>query len=65
MPGIEQNEFERLAPLVTVIAANFAFSFLLIPSWDTSYLAEPKFGSTSVDSLRSLWAMIAASNSRC
>jgi H+/gluconate symporter-like permease len=49
-----------LAPVVCVIAANYLFSELLIPSWDTSYLAEEKFGSTSVDSLRSLWAMIAA-----
>ena len=49
-----------LAPIVTVIVANFIFSEWLIPSWDTSYLAEEKFGSTSVESLLSLWAMIAA-----
>lgn len=49
-----------LAPIVIVIAANFAFSEWLIPSWDTSYLAQPEFGSTSVETLLSLWAMITA-----
>lgn len=49
-----------VAPIVVVIAANYLFSELLIPTWDTSYLAEEKFGATSIDTLRSLWAMIAA-----
>jgi H+/gluconate symporter-like permease len=49
-----------LAPVIAVIAVNFAFSELLIPAWDTSYLAEARFGATSIDTLRSLWAMIAA-----
>ncbi len=49
-----------LAPVVCVIAANYVFSELLIPAWDTSYLSEAQFGATSVDKLRSLWAMIAA-----
>lgn len=49
-----------LAPIVVVLGVNYLFSELLIPSWDTSYLAEQGFGATSVDSLRSLWAMIAS-----
>lgn len=49
-----------LAPIVAVIVANYVFSEHLIPSWDTSYLAEPAFGATSITALRSLWAMIAA-----
>ena len=49
-----------LAPVVTVIMANYVFSECLIPSWDTSYLADAEFGATSIDTLRSLWAMIAA-----
>jgi H+/gluconate symporter-like permease len=49
-----------LAPIVVVIGVNYLFSELLIPSWDTSYLAETGFGATSIDSLRSLWAMIAS-----
>ena len=49
-----------LAPVVCVIAANYVFSELLIPAWDTSYLSEDKFGATNINNLRSLWAMIAA-----
>lgn len=49
-----------LAPILSVIGANYLFSEVLIPAWDTSYLAEARFGSTGIDGLRSLWAMIAA-----
>lgn len=49
-----------VTPIVCVIGANYLFSELWIPSWDTAYLAEDGFGSTSVDKLRSLWAIIAA-----
>ena len=49
-----------VTPIVFVIGSNFLFSEVLIPSWDTSYLAEDQFRATSIDSLRSLWAMIAA-----
>ena len=49
-----------VTPIACVILANYLFSEVLIPSWDTSSLAEEKFRSTSIDSLRSLWAMIAA-----
>lgn len=49
-----------LAPIAVVIAANYVFSEIWIPGWDTSYLVEDKFGMTSIDSLRSLWAMISA-----
>lgn len=49
-----------LTPVICVIAANYIFSELLIPAWDTSYLADEHFGATSIDKLRSLWAMIAA-----
>lgn len=49
-----------LAPIVCVIAANFAFSEIWIPAWQTDYLSEARFGSTSIDNVRSLWAMIAA-----
>jgi H+/gluconate symporter-like permease len=49
-----------LVPVVCVIGASYLFSEVLIPSWDTGYLAQEKFGATSIDGLRSLWAMIAA-----
>jgi H+/gluconate symporter-like permease len=49
-----------VAPLVLVIALNLAFVALIIPAWDTGYLAEPQFGATSIASVRGLWAIIAA-----
>jgi len=49
-----------LAPIVCVIAANYVFSELLIPGWNTDYLSQEKFGATSVDKVRSLWAMLTA-----
>jgi H+/gluconate symporter-like permease len=49
-----------VTPIGCVIGANYLFSELWIPSWDTAYLAEDGFGATSIDKLRSLWAIIAA-----
>lgn len=49
-----------LAPIVAVIVFNYVFAEYVIPSWDASYLAEPKFGATSLDRLRGIWAILAA-----
>jgi len=48
------------APIVLVVALNFAFVGFVIPAMDTAYLAEPRFGATTVDSVRGLWAITAA-----
>lgn len=48
------------APLVLVLVLNLAFTFVLIPSMDTSYLAQPEFGETDVGALRGVWSIIAA-----
>lgn len=47
-------------PLVTVIAMNLAFTALVIPAMDTDYLAAPEYGSTTIDSVRGIWSIIAA-----
>ncbi len=47
-----------LAPIVVVIVLNYVFSAHLIPALDTSYLAEPRYGATSIDSVRGVWAII-------
>jgi H+/gluconate symporter-like permease len=49
-----------LLPLALVIGGTLVFSRVVIPSLDTSYLAEPRFGRVSIDEVRGLWAMIAA-----
>ncbi|TVR98697.1 MAG: GntP family permease [Rhodospirillales bacterium] len=45
-------------PVVVVILANFAFIQLLVPMMDTTFLAEPQFGATTIESVRGVWAVI-------
>ncbi|MDP2009017.1 MAG: GntP family permease [Phenylobacterium sp.] len=47
-------------PVFVVIAANFVFSSLLIPSWDIGFLAEPPFGAVGLSSVLGLWSIILA-----
>lgn len=48
------------APLVLVLALNLIFTFLVIPTLDTNYLAQPRYGETDVEALGGLWSIIAA-----
>lgn len=50
--------FLSLLPILLLILLNFAFSQFLIPNWDTSYLQEIKFGSTTLDNVKGIWAII-------
>ena len=47
-------------PVIVVIIANFAFVEVIVPMMDTSYLAEPRFGATTIESVRGVWAVIVA-----
>jgi len=47
-----------LAPVIVVILANFTFIELIVPLLDTSYLVEPRFGETTIESVRGVWAVI-------
>lgn len=47
-----------LLPILAVIVLNFIFIELIVPSMNTSYLAEARFGETSIESVRGLWAII-------
>ncbi len=49
-----------LLPLGLVIALNLAFTVWIIPAMDTSYLAEARFGGTTIESVRGVWSVIAA-----
>jgi H+/gluconate symporter-like permease len=49
-----------LAPVIIVIVVNFAFVKFIVPMMDTSYLAEPRFGATTIESVRGVWAIIVA-----
>ena len=47
-------------PLVVVIAVNLAMSFAILPALDTSFLAEPRWGSTSLSAVGGVWAVVTA-----
>jgi H+/gluconate symporter-like permease len=48
------------APVVLVIVLNYVLATWLLPALDTAYLAESRFGATSIDRLRGIWAVIIA-----
>jgi H+/gluconate symporter-like permease len=49
-----------IAPVVLVILVNLFSIEVLIPALDTDFLSEPLFGSTTVEAVRGLWAIIIA-----
>jgi len=49
-----------LVPVIAVIAVNFAFIEFVVPRLDTAYLAEPRFGATTIEAVRGVWAVITA-----
>ena len=49
-----------IAPVVLVILLNYLLATWLWPALDTSYLADARFGATSVQAVRGIWAVIGA-----
>lgn len=49
-----------LAPLVVVVATNFVMNMLVFPRIDASYLAEPRWGSTSLAAVAGVWGVCVA-----
>jgi H+/gluconate symporter-like permease len=47
-------------PVVLVIGFNYVLTAWVIPAQDTSYLALPQYGSTTLSSVRGVWAIIGA-----
>lgn len=47
-----------LLPVLAVIVSNFVFVQLVLPLMDTSFLQEPLFGETNIESVRGVWAVI-------
>jgi H+/gluconate symporter-like permease len=47
-------------PLVVVIAVNLLMSFWVLPRIDASFLAEPRWGKTSLTAVGGVWAVIVA-----
>jgi H+/gluconate symporter-like permease len=47
-------------PLVVVIIVNLTMSLVILPRLDVSYLAEPRWGETSLSAVAGIWAVITA-----
>lgn len=48
------------APLVVVVVVNLLMSFVVLPRIDAGFLAEPRFGSTSLSAVAGVWAVATA-----
>ena len=55
-PGL----FLAILPLIVVILANFAMTVLVLPSLDTTFLADEKWGQTSLSAVGGVWAVVVA-----
>ncbi len=54
------NIWLAVTPLISVIALNALFTYVVIPAMDTGYLAEPKYGKVPLTAVLGVWAIIAA-----
>lgn len=56
LPGF----WTAILPVISVIALNALFTYIVIPQMNASYLADPKYGGTSLQSVAGIWAIIVA-----
>ncbi|MDC8774279.1 GntP family permease [Roseateles albus] len=49
-----------LLPLIVVMAVNLTMSLLVLPRLDTSFLAEPRWGGTTIASVGGVWSVLMA-----
>ncbi|RQH02775.1 GntP family permease [Paraburkholderia dinghuensis] len=52
--------FIALAPLVVVVAMNFVMNVAVFPRIDAAYLAEPRWGETTLSSVAGVWGVSVA-----
>jgi H+/gluconate symporter-like permease len=48
------------APILIVLAVNLIMSLLVLPRVDTGFLAEPRFGETSLAAVSGVWSVVTA-----
>jgi H+/gluconate symporter-like permease len=56
--GTLPSAFAAFAPIVVVLVANLLLSLLILPQTDAGYLAEPRFGRTSLDRVIGTWSAL-------
>jgi len=47
-------------PLIVVVAVNFLMAFVILPRLDTAFLAEERWGATSLSAVAGVWAVMVA-----
>jgi H+/gluconate symporter-like permease len=52
--------FTALLPLIVVIAVNFIMAIVVLPRIDAAYLAEARWGATSLSAVGGVWAVVVA-----
>ncbi|MCA6106768.1 GntP family permease [Bradyrhizobium cenepequi] len=52
--------FNAILPLVVVVAVNLVMSLVVLPRLDFSFLAEQRWGSTSLSAVAGVWSVIVA-----
>lgn len=58
--GVHRRGILGVLPILVVTVMNALATYVIIPNMDTDYLAEEKYGATSVDSLVSIWSVVIA-----
>jgi len=58
--GVQPSVVTAILPLVVVILVNLAMSAFVLPRLDTSFLAEEKWGGTSLAAVGGVWAVVVA-----
>lgn len=56
--GSQGSSVLAFLPILCVVVMNFIFSRWVIPSWDTSYLAQELFGKTELSRVLGTWSTI-------
>ena len=49
-----------ILPLVVVVSVNFLMSMFVLPRLDVAFLAEPRWGATSLSAVGGVWAVVVA-----
>lgn len=57
-PGELPSAWSAFLPILCAVLLNFVFAHWIIPSWDTTYLAEEQFGKTELSKLLGTWSTI-------
>ncbi len=57
---VEPHFLLAALPLVVVIAVNLLMSFVVLPRLDTAFLAEPRWGGTSLTAVGGVWSVAVA-----